>query len=117
MNFQREEAVVTARESFAHPAKRAPFIASCRATSGPLPGVPFLTDQEQREQGEVILLALSEAMRSRQRDLMREAVRKAGCFLLSERNALADGEHEPLVVTQVACRVRWIELAPKFNWL
>jgi hypothetical protein len=74
-------------------------------------------DQEQRAQGEIILMALSEAVRARRRDLMREAVRKAGCFLLSERGTLADGEHEPSIITRVACRLRWINLAPSFEWL
>lgn len=106
---------MTARESFAHPAKREPFIASSRATSVPQPGVSFATDQEQH--GEAILTALSDAVRSRQRDLMREAVRKAGCFLLSERGTLAAGEHEPSIITRIACRLRWIELAPTFSWL
>jgi hypothetical protein len=36
---------------------------------------------------------------------------------LSTREALAHGEHEPLVITQIACRLRWINLAPSFDWL
>ncbi len=77
----------------------------------------FSADQARQEQGEEILSELGVAIRSRQRDPMREAVRKAGCFLLSTRGTLAAGEHEPSIITRVACRIRWIELAPTFDWL
>ena len=115
MNFQREGEGWRGSH-LAHPVESGD---SLRHAGGKArqPGISSTVDQEQREQGEMILTALSHAVRSRQRDLMREAVRKAGCFLLSERGTLAAGEHEPSIITRVACRVRWIELAPTFAWL
>ncbi len=114
LNFQREEAV-TAREPFARPGEVGTV--HCVAPSNKCSTSRHLLSTDQEQHGEAILTALSHAVRSRQRDLMREAVRKAGCFLLSERGTLAAGEHEPSIITRVACRVRWIELAPTFAWL
>jgi hypothetical protein len=114
MTFQREEAV-TAREPFARPGEVGTV--HCVEPGDKCPTSRHLLSTDQEQHGEAILTALSDAVRSRQRDLMREALRKAGCFLLSTREALAHGEHEPLVVTRVACRLRWIELAPTFAWL
>ena len=74
-----------------------------------------MTDQEQ--QGEMILAALSEAVRSRQREPMRKAMGDAGRFLLSAREGMADGSHDPLICTKVSARIRTLEFAPKFNWL
>ena len=76
-----------------------------------------MTDQEQQEQGERILAALSEAVRLRQREPMRTAMGDAGRFLLSARDGMADGSHDSLVATRVSARIRTLEFAPKFNWL
>ena len=81
------------------------------------PAPLFMTDQEQQEQGERILAALSEAVRLRQREPMRTAMGDAGRFLLSAREGMADGSHDLLVCTKVSARFRTLEFAPKFNWL
>ncbi len=56
-----------------------------------------MTDQAQQEQGEMILAALSEAVHSRHREPMRLAMGDAGRFLLSAREGMADGSHDPLI--------------------
>ena len=81
------------------------------------PGIPFMTDQKQQEQGEMILAALSEAVRSRQREPMRTAMGDAGRFLLSAREGMADGSQDPLIAARVSARIRTLEFAPAFNWL
>ena len=76
----------------------------------------FMTDQEQQE-GEMILAALSEAVRSRQREPMRKAMGDAGRFLLSARDGMCDGSHDPIICTRISSRIRTLEFAPAFNWL
>jgi hypothetical protein len=76
-----------------------------------------MTDQEQQEQGEMILAALSEAVRLRQREPMRTAMGDAGRFLLSARDGMTDGSQDPLIATRVSARIRTLEFAPKFAWL
>ena len=76
-----------------------------------------MTDQEQQEQGERILAALSEAVRLRQREPMRTVMGDAGRFLLSARDGMADGAQEPLIVSRISAKVRTINFAPRFDWL
>jgi hypothetical protein len=85
---------------------------SCLAPVGVNPATGFFMID-----GEAILDGLETAIRSRCRDRLRSALSNAGHFLLLSRTALANGEHEPLIVTRIASKVRTINLAPQFNWL
>jgi hypothetical protein len=77
----------------------------------------FSADQDRQERGEEILTEFGLAMLSRQRDRLREALRRAGTFLLEERTALPDGSHDPLICTQISARIRTLDFAPRFEWL
>ena len=75
-----------------------------------------MTD-EINEQGEEVLAALGQAMRTRKPEVLRLALRLAGEFLLLARADVLHGSHEPSIITRVASRVRTLHLAPTGNWL
>ena len=68
-------------------------------------------------EGEEVLAALGQAMRTRQPELLRAALRYAGNFLLVARNNLPPGGHDPLICTRISARIRTIHLAPTGNFL
>jgi len=76
-----------------------------------------MSHEEQQEQGELILAAIAEAVRSRRREPMRTAMSNAGRFLLSARDGMCAGSHDSLICTRISARILSLEFAPKFEWL